>query len=70
MPKRDLKSGSVHWKTDIGQQCIRKLRRLLINPNDAPFLFVSVTFLSYEKGWPLPFVEIKLDDQVNEKFIF
>jgi len=63
VPKKDPETGSDNWKTNIGKQCTRKLRRLLIKPADEPLLFVSVTFLSNENWWPLPFVNIKLDDQ-------
>ncbi len=66
LPKKDLKTGSISWDTNIGKQCTRKLRRLLIKPESEPFLFVSVRFLSNEIWWPLPFVDIKLDGQVNK----
>jgi len=56
----------MSWNTSIGKECTRELRRLLIKPESEPFLFVSVTFLSNETWWPLPFVDIKLYNQVNQ----
>ncbi|CAF1209523.1 unnamed protein product [Rotaria sp. Silwood1] len=63
LPKKDLKTDTINWNTDVGKQCTRKLRRLLIKPDSEPFLFVSVTFLSNENWWPLHFVDIKIDGQ-------
>ncbi|CAF1621805.1 unnamed protein product [Adineta ricciae] len=63
LPKKDLKTGTIEWDTSAGRQCTRKLRRLLIKPHGEPFLFVIVRFLSNERWWPLPFVDIKVDGQ-------
>ncbi|CAF1117467.1 unnamed protein product [Rotaria sordida] len=63
LPKKDLKTGAINWNTNTGKQCTRNLRRLLIKPDSEPFLFVSVTFLSKEIWWPLPFVDVKIDGQ-------
>ncbi|CAF3648246.1 unnamed protein product [Rotaria sp. Silwood1] len=60
---QNLKTDTINWNTDVGKQCTRKLRRLLIKPDSEPFLFVSVTFLSNENWWPLHFVDIKIDGQ-------
>lgn len=65
LPRKDLNTGLVRWDTNIGKKCTRELRRLLIKPENEPFLFVSVTFLLNENWWPLPFVDIKIDNQVN-----
>ncbi|CAF1117189.1 unnamed protein product [Rotaria sordida] len=63
LPKKDLKTGAINWNANTGKQCTRNLRRLLIKPDSEPFLFVSVTFLSKEIWWPLPFVDVKIDGQ-------
>ena len=67
LPKKDLKTGTIEWDTSAGRQCARRLRRLLIKPHGEPFLFVIVRFLSNERWWPLPFVDIKVDGQVCVK---
>jgi hypothetical protein len=61
-----LKTGSIGWDTAIGKQCTRKLRRLVMKPESEPLLFISVTFLSNDMWWPLPFIDIKVDGQVNK----
>ncbi|CAM2717252.1 unnamed protein product [Rotaria socialis] len=63
LPKRDPQTGTISWNTNIGKQCTRRLRRLLIKPDGEPLLFVSVTLLSNESWWPLSFVDIKIDGQ-------
>jgi hypothetical protein len=37
-----------------------------MKPESEPLLFISVTFLSNDMWWPLPFVDIKVDGQVNK----
>ncbi|UJR31994.1 hypothetical protein I4U23_019464 [Adineta vaga] len=63
VPKKDMNTGAIGWDTNVGKSCTRKLRRLVIKPEGEPFLYVSVTFLSVERWWPLPFVDIKVDGQ-------
>ena len=60
-------TGAIHWSSHLGKQCTRKLRRWLIKPESEPLVLVSVRFLLNENWWPLPFVDIKLDGQVNRK---